>query len=232
MYCNDSANDAPAQRRKTVRRKSRHQAWFEDIDWKAFYRKQKAIVEELADCCAEYVLILKSRHPVTLHYYDLNGVPETYRAGSMKKLREFLSTFPFGLRSLWYRLGDSKKCHSFPFDDFTPLDRLRHIRRHLVFDQPDDVLNVSRALAMDPRDVIARLGSFNINLWRMRRSVPKGKRSDLIFKLAMDAFEAGATKNDVACLLWASAPFRSKYGDQTYRLEREVERLWSKSPWP
>lgn len=124
MYCDDSADDAPTQRRKTERENARHQ--------ELTFEVQYAICEELTDCCAEYIRILKRRHSVTLHYYDLRCRYDNYRVGSLVKLRKLLDNFPFGARSLWYELDHDGRRRSFPFDDFTPLVRLRRIHRHLA----------------------------------------------------------------------------------------------------
>jgi hypothetical protein len=58
--------------------------------------------------------------------------------------------------------------------------------------------------------------------------IPKGKRSHVIWKISMTLIAKGATPGEVACVLRASACWRSKHGDNEQALKREIERAFRK----
>jgi len=91
-------------------------------------------------------------------------------------------------------------------------------------------------LDMDPdaHDRLAVLKKYRSKLSASTRSLIRhdrvlaGNRSSRIYAMVAGLYEAKATVNEIASVVWASPYFRDKYGDDRNALETEVSRIIAK----
>ena len=55
-----------------------------------------------------------------------------------------------------------------------------------------------------------------------------GQRSSVVHKIGMLLVEAGATREEIGCVMFASESFKSKWGKDLKRLWREVDAAFAK----
>ena len=204
--------------------KCRKTARVTPIDWAAADRI--LLNQTLIGILLELVRIWKRRHSVILRFYLRYGTPDEcvsrYVVDDLDDLRGFLKTAPIG--PIWYQLEDGRD-RDFPFNErweFTTLCRILALL--FFYDRAD--LDIDCALTLDPQAVIDRLGTRRISMRRLQQPVTVGKRSSVIWKLACIVHDAGATKNEAACLIAASAAWRSKHGSGRQPLKLLIDKIW------
>jgi hypothetical protein len=70
---------------------------------------------------------------------------------------------------------------------------------------------------------------YRVPLDRVTDPVGDGRRSSVVFRIAMGMFERGASTDEVAAVVWASRAFQDKRGANRQALRAEVERIFAKA---
>jgi hypothetical protein len=79
----------------------------------------------------------------------------------------------------------------------------------------------------DWHEVLTHYGLRKLNT-HMGSCVGQQKRSQVYWRIACDLVEAGATRDEVACVVWASGAFQSKHGNNLSMLAYEINNAFVK----
>jgi len=119
--------------------------------------------------------------------------------------------------------------------DDGPVHRLRDLRRYARDDDGGGAGDAPDIKLLDTKAVLAKYeGQFDPTLLDTAvdgkdGTVRMGGRYKIIWKLGMQLKAAGATRNEIGTLLYASAAWQSKNGPNSHgRLAREVDRIMRK----
>jgi len=135
----------------------------------------------------------------------------------------FVRDFDRGLHTLWFlhEDGDWWPC---PIDDFASTVMVDKFMAE-ISEPPDwrEVLRFREARHLTSYVTTPVPGP------RFENGVHKrGKRSDVIWKIAMTLRQQGASREEIATVLRATKAWQSKHGNSERRLEKEIERVFSK----
>jgi hypothetical protein len=112
------------------------------------------------------------------------------------------------------------------------------LRRYADGDDQNGTVDCRRKPKGDAKAIIlkyldkSRLPGLNVTLLdtcQPPRGGNHGHRSSVVHKIGRLLDEAGATEDEIACCMFASASFRSKWGTNLVRLWKEVAAARSKT---
>jgi hypothetical protein len=143
-----------------------------------------------------------------------------------KGLWEFLTNYDCS-KTLYFKIEDGDWEH-FPFDDFTPPNKLLHLTGLMRWGRKAATEGVDwpHVATMDFRDVLRRCRA---PVRKYMGPFTPGRRSEVLYLIANTLREYGATDNEIACVLRKSRAFQSKCEERGARWgEGEIERICAK----